>query len=682
MSESNSILSNIFKRGRLTCSGNSARYCSFKDSCSPSIFHDSGYNESLKEPSFDNTDKGHREEYDERGWLEQSKHSHSSSLCTSVLSPIEHKNNVTLLSERNESNLHTKYFETPKVAKKDLSLRRKLLMSKAASVGALGCSDRQVSSGNSRKKTCLFHCFSFDERISKCTLDSSRGKSYKPLATSTLKSEESMSGCQKLRLVFSQQRTSTIDDSKSKSSLMSESACLSPIQPTSSTNTLNSFIDSGLTSYNDQSTCPELIKAPHCTLFKTDDDPFVTPINSLIKGINLNIAEINTPPAKEISNLSLLTPDSSSSYNSLGFDKSEESFSDHEGSFQELYQKHNESFSSLNSKRNVRKLQRSRRLSTLLERGSQSEKEEDYDTTANSKCKPKIAAHAINEESELVFVEDDSKCMAPYLGNLSRTPALQLMQELLMQSRSKRTEGNGLLENIDGTDMSVLKCIVAHLIGRKMGIEKLDILTELRDRDLKHVLTMILDVLTVESLCSMWTVSKNWQEILVQDKHANRRRKLYIKQLRAEGCIPDAEDAATRFMMTRLALRPVQAQAKSAISQMESSCNAFLTPLGCSPILQSNSKLKAYIKVAQTLFSDEALKPCPRCQYPAKYQSFTKRGVCSREDCAFDFCLLCLCAFHGSRDCSSSATKWQNRKDALPGSKTSKSKSKRNLKRL
>lgn len=32
----------------------------------------------------------------------------------------------------------------------------------------------------------------------------------------------------------------------------------------------------------------------------------------------------------------------------------------------------------------------------------------------------------------------------------------------------------------------------------------------------------------------MWKVSKNWREIVLHDKHANRRRKLYVKQLRAD----------------------------------------------------------------------------------------------------------------------------------------------------
>nr|2RT9_A Chain A, F-box only protein 43 [Mus musculus] len=49
--------------------------------------------------------------------------------------------------------------------------------------------------------------------------------------------------------------------------------------------------------------------------------------------------------------------------------------------------------------------------------------------------------------------------------------------------------------------------------------------------------------------------------------------------------------------------------------------------------------------------TDEALKPCPRCQSPAKYQPHKKRGLCSRLACGFDFCVLCLCAYHGSEDC-------------------------------
>jgi len=84
------------------------------------------------------------------------------------------------------------------------------------------------------------------------------------------------------------------------------------------------------------------------------------------------------------------------------------------------------------------------------------------------------------------------------------------------------------------------------------------------------------------------------------------------------------------------------------------------------------------LQVAKTLFTDEALKPCPRCQYPAKYQLVKKWGLCSREACAFEFCVLCLHAFHGSKECNSLSAKQKNKKDAPPGS----AQSKRNLKRL
>lgn len=486
MSETHSILSNIFKSGRLTSPGNSARYCSFKDSCSPSIFHDSGYNESIKDPSFYYTDAECKGEQNE---TEYSKYLHSSSLCTSVLSPIKHN---AILSEGQDANIPRDYCETPKVAKKDSTLRRRLLVSKAASVGALGFSEKQLLSSGNKKKTCLAHFLSFDERISKRALDSPKEKSYKPLATSTLKIEESNSDCQKLRFMFSQQRTSTIDDSKPKGSL-SEPAGLSPIQSKSFTITPNVLTESAHICFSKQSS--GLIRNSQSSL---SDDKFITPINNLVERFNLNTSETNTPSAKEISDLSLLTSDTSS-YNSFGSDKSEESLSDHEGSFQELLQKRNESSSSLNSKRKVRKLQRSRRLSTLSERGSQSEKEEDYNTVANSKLKQKVDDF-INEDNELVFKEDESKCMAPNFGNLSITPALQVIHEIFTQNRNKRADKKDLLKKFDGDNLSVLKYIVAQLIGKKMGIEKLDILTELKDRDLKHILATILAILNVESL--------------------------------------------------------------------------------------------------------------------------------------------------------------------------------------
>nr|XP_006122493.1 F-box only protein 43 [Pelodiscus sinensis] len=687
MSESCSVLS-ILKRSRLT-SSNNVKYSSFKDSYSTSIFHDSGYNASLKDSSFDHTDAGHKDELSSRGVSllhEYSEHTHPN-LVIPVLSPIENERNSISLAERKEVNIGTDFFETPKVSKKDSSLRRRLLLSKTALGGSVGCFERQANaSGCSRKKT-LSHALSFEERLSKSSSHSPRDNTYKPLATSTLKTEESSPACQKLRLSFSQQRTSTVDDSKCRNDFLSEPECLSPIHPNTSKDIIldkipNEFNDNALTSINDESTYLELLTTPACCMLsETNEDQFLTPVSNLIADFNLDLLDINAPLTHVVSDSDLSVPEDSG-FNSLGLDKSEDSSSDHEGSFQELLQKQKEVSELLDVKRTLRKLDRARRLSTLRERGSQSETEEDYDITLiNSECRSKIARDPTSEDTGLVFNEENSEDLVLNLGDLSRTPALQIVHEIFMRSKRKRPQQNGSLENSEREKMSVIEYILAGLIGKKMGLEKLDILTELKYRDLKHILAIVLGALTVESLCSIWKVSKNWREIVIQDKNAYLRRKLYIKQLKAEagGCLLHVEDAATRLnILSRSALRPVQAQAKTAVLQTPPSCNELLTPIICSSVPQSTSKQEEYVKIAKTLFIDEALKPCPRCHYPAKYQPLKKRGLCSREACAFDFCILCLCSFHGSKECRSASAKRRNKKDALPGS----AQSKRNLKRL
>lgn len=83
-------------------------------------------------------------------------------------------------------------------------------------------------------------------------------------------------------------------------------------------------------------------------------------------------------------------------------------------------------------------------------------------------------------------------------------------------------------------------------------------------------------------------------------------------------------------------------------------------------------------QVAKTLFNDECLRHCPRCQHPAKCQVVKGEGVCTRADCAFQFCTACLCAFHGSKECGSGSVGRRKKDSLLPGS----AQSKRNIRRL
>ncbi|XP_025905814.1 F-box only protein 43 [Nothoprocta perdicaria] len=671
MSESHSVMFNILKRNRLMSPNNSAKYSNSKDSCSTSGFLDSRCNESLKESGAEQ-----KEEPSTAPLSLLSEHSEQnhSNLFFPMSSSIENEMNSISLSERREVNRSKDIFETPKVSKKTSSLRRRLLLSKTAPDDpTTGCHEGQdSSSGGSRKK--IFSCvLSFEERLPQ-TSGSPRDKNYKHLATRSSKTEDSKKsspGSQKRRLSFSQQRSSTLDESKCKDETLPEPECLSPIHCKDSVSNINEFGEDVLMSVSGGS-----LSTPTSSMLpESDEGKSLLSINSVVENFNFELCDRNTPPVKLVSYPNLSTPEDSG-YNSLPLDKSADSLSEHEGSFQELLQKHKGASKNLDSKRKTRKLERVRRLSTLREQGSQSETE-DRVSPSNSVYILSEERNSVSEDHALLSKEQTNKDFVLNHGDLSRTPALQVVHEICLQSQ--KADQNQIPER--GKEIFALEEVLAGLIGKKMGLEKLDILTELKYRNLKHVLAIVLDALTVESLCNIWKVSKNWREIVIQDKNADKRRKSYMKHLKeaAAGDFLNAGDAVTRFtLLSRSALRPVQAQAKTPIIKTPPSRSELLIPMRCNTFPRSTSRQEEYIKVAKTLYTDEALKPCPRCQYPAKYQLVKKRGLCSREACAFDFCILCLHAFHGSKDCSSLSAKRQSRKDAPPGS----AQSKRNLKRL
>ncbi|XP_008063859.1 LOW QUALITY PROTEIN: F-box only protein 43 [Carlito syrichta] len=647
-------------------------YSCFRDFCSTSSVQDSGYND-LNSCSFDNTDDEFFRKKEKSPTL---IHEHPETSSPGLTHPIKSPTQKKFVFPWKEKDKTAELCETPKVSGKKCLLRRRLNLSFSLLKGSF-------ESQNSSLESSTNQVFNLGKNIPSGASGFPRQNNFSPLVTSTLKTEEVTSSCQKLRLNFSQQKTSTVDDSKDNCSLF-EVECISPIQGNSFKDSItHEFSDSSLC-INDENTYPQLLgSSVSGATCGTDKDIFVTPVSNLVANLKFNASQARSASTEVRGHIS--TPEDSG-FNSLSLDKSEDSLSDQDGSFQELLQKHKGILKVEDTLRKTRRLGRSRRLSTLREQGSQSETEEEK-PIVHSDSETRPAADSNISESQPN--RDESRDSTLNLKNLSNTPALQLVHELFMKSKRKRVQQNGaheFLEERDRGKIAVLQCVLAGLIGKKMGIEKLDILTELKYRNLRHVLAMVLDSLTAENLCSVWNVSRSWREIVVQDKKANRRRKFYVTQLKinSEGAVYNVEDAATRLqLLNRSALRSVQAQARTPSSQKEqvstsSPWGEVLTPLASSSLTHLSSKQEDYIKVAKTLFSDEALKPCPRCQSPAKYQPYKQRGLCSRTTCGFDFCVLCLCAYHGSEECSKGAAKPRNRKDALPGS----AQSKRNLKRL
>lgn len=243
-----------------------------------------------------------------------------------------------------------------------------------------------------------------------------------------------------------------------------------------------------------------------------------------------------------------------SGFSSLTLDKSEDSPVDYDGSFQELLLSASrgqcETPNLAESKRRSR-LYRQHRLSTLKEGGSQSE---DDVADKNLRHSHQIPSHCKDDD---VFAElatphgifsgtdvdrtDDSLAPGQQLYTtplgaitaklenvtlhstsanpdetphrrtadpLALTPALQLVHAMCQQNAQMFAgQSPSLKEQLKFTAaltktpvMFRTSMPLAGLIGRKMGLEKVDILTELKKRDLRHVLAAIFNELTAESV--------------------------------------------------------------------------------------------------------------------------------------------------------------------------------------
>lgn len=236
-----------------------------------------------------------------------------------------------------------------------------------------------------------------------------------------------------------------------------------------------------------------------------------------------------------------------SGFSSLTLDKSEDSPVDYDGSFQELLlsapRGQCETPNLAESKRRSR-LYRQHRLSTLKEGGSQSEDDvadknlrhsrdddvfaelatphsitsgTDVDRTADSLAPGRqlyttpLGAKTAQPENVTLHSTCANPDETPHRRtsvHLSLTPALQLVHAMCQQNAQMFAgQSPSLKEQLKFTAaltktpvMFRTSMPLAGLIGRKMGLAKVDILTELKKRDLRHVLAAIFNELSAESV--------------------------------------------------------------------------------------------------------------------------------------------------------------------------------------
>uniref|UniRef100_A0A674ARD6 F-box protein 43 n=1 Tax=Salmo trutta TaxID=8032 RepID=A0A674ARD6_SALTR len=594
------------------------------------------------------------------------------------------KENVSQKYILKEQPLQNGWCETPKVSRREPMLRRRLLMSKSATEGKTAdhtetpCTKRTDSSANGTPE----HC-------SNVVFDSPDAFTIGALATSTLKPEDALLSGRKLRLLFSLVKTSTLEDGKcnvTNVTLFERKAFATSL---SDADLEESSVLSDLSTTDMLET--------HCNrIIPSVKDDFQTPVNnSVAADLSDSLSILSTPTPKYHFDTPSSTPthkhydrsvSEDSGFSSLALDKSQDSTLDNDGSFQEMLL----SSSGIKKKKMIirSRLERQRRLSTLREGGSQSEGDRDVRN---------LAAHrAHRREKNLIsqghlergiFKEDDDsdvfldvtppKTTTAKLEDLSFTPALQMVQAMSQRTSRMLLEHTSLEELLRVSEKEAFRTDMplAGLIGRKMGLGKVDIFTELKKKNLRHILAKILNQLSSEDVYRVGQVTHSWNEIIVQNKVSSRRRRDYLKDLGSAVHVPDAETRLT--LLSRSVLKSVQAQSRTpntSIRGTPQSGTATLTPVQHN----SASKQDLFIQVAKTLFTDECLKPCPRCRHPARCHSVKMEGVCSSVDCGFQFCTSCRCAFHGSRECASLSAKRRSKKDVLPGS----AQSKRNVRRL
>ncbi|XP_061772531.1 F-box only protein 43 isoform X2 [Nerophis ophidion] len=604
--------------------------------------------------------------------------------------------------------------ETPKVYKRGVSLRQRLPM----------CND-QSKSGHTIK--------------SPSTAKSSTGSDHWPNVffesfdtvpvlsnSSQLNLEQELSG-RKRRLLFSQVRTSTLEDGTLR---------LGPCKSLERRISLiEDFSESLCASdeLNEDAECLGKFLPASCK----ENTP--SPIGNLTRSLHSSSDVLCTPSSTQGPKyVRYLCEDSG--FGSITLDKSQDSSVDHDGSFQELLlsaPKGNAETPNLSDAKRRSRLQRQHRLSTLKEGSSQSDEDlcdrrhqqnqccritsKDDDVFIKATPRRVLALKHVNTSSnELASAKQG--CATPQIplrttvneldneppfhaisvnsevtplkttaANLSLTPALQMVHSLCQQ-RAQMLAGQSpsLKEQLRITAALVKTPVVCRttmplsgLIGRKMGLGKVDILTELWKRNLRHILTVILSHLSAACIYSCDHVCKDWNEIIQKDKRAVLRIEIHrseVEAAREMGGTVLVADTETRLALNkRSVLKTVQAQSRTSSYSTPQSGNRTLTPLQSSTLsLGSSSKQDKFIEVAKTLFSDECLRHCPCCQHPAKCHTVKGEGVCTKTDCSFRFCMACLCAFHGSKECGSKTTRRRKKDILLPGS----AESKRNIRRL
>lgn len=213
-----------------------------------------------------------------------------------------------------------------------------------------------------------------------------------------------------------------------------------------------------------------------------------------------------------------------------------------------------------------------------------------------------------------------------------------------------------------------------NVIGGKMGLEFVDVLSGLLRKDMRHILARILGLLGDCDLISCKKVSRSWRKIICQDQMALRRCREAERTQRDSG--RPVGSLSRDFTLSRVVFSCMQGVASTPIHKAvkKTQCQTSGGQNTSRP-----SRFHQFHEVAKSLKQDESLRACVLCGSPARFDGVMQRAICTRLSCAFDCCTRCQSTYHGSAPCRSTVRTFSTSQNTLVAGSA---RSKRSVRRL
>lgn len=232
------------------------------------------------------------------------------------------------------------------------------------------------------------------------------------------------------------------------------------------------------------------------------------------------------------------------------------------------------------------------------------------------------------------------------------------------------SQHSGLVESFNHALRHFSPPVPSKLIGRRIGVEKVDLVSELQAYGL-DVVSLLLPYLLPVDIVRMCLVSRQWRQLCTQHQVASQVRQLYLASpLVPEDMGKENQVSPSKLRSQKRALTVSSGQL--AEIQPVELCGAAKVSMAPTSVVYSS----LYDKTRNSLRWEERLRHCPKCHAVSKVLAAEERGQCLSLQCQADFCTRCFAPYHYPAACAPILVK-KSKTDSV-GSK----KSKKNLKRL